>query len=339
MNAATSQAQAQSSDGTAPVMTSGGVGPVAARVFAWLLVLIAAAYLINNYLVVWLGLDAPSSAFSGGAPVATIGVYLAAVLLALGVVFGRSERGLRGDAETLHRANLFVIRAAFWAVFLIGLADAFISFLRVEDLLDAVFGEALGGDLSRSQYRGPYVHLPLVALGVALAAVTRTLGFQWLALAVVIAELAIVIGRFVFSYEQTFMSDLVRFWYAGLFLFASAYTLYEDGHVRVDVLYAGFSDRLKGWINAIGCVILGATLCASVLAVGLADKTSIINGPLLNYETSQSGFGMFIKYWMAVFLAVFATTMLIQFMSFFLESVADAREEPGKRAVSGEGAQ
>ena len=67
----------------------------------------------------------------------------------------------------------------------------------------------------------------------------KTLGFPWLALLIVVAELAIVITRFVFSYEQAFMGDLVRFWYAALFLFASAYTLYEEGHVRVDVFYAG----------------------------------------------------------------------------------------------------
>jgi len=38
----------------------------------------------------------------------------------------------------------------------------------------------------------------------------------------------IVISRFIFSYEQAFMADLVRFWYGALFLFASAYTLLED---------------------------------------------------------------------------------------------------------------
>ena len=59
----------------------------------------------------------------------------------------------------------------------------------------------------------------------------------------VAAELLIVISRFIFSYEQAFMADLVRFWYGALFLFASAYTLLEEGHVRVDVLYAAFKDR------------------------------------------------------------------------------------------------
>jgi TRAP-type mannitol/chloroaromatic compound transport system permease small subunit len=32
----------------------------------------------------------------------------------------------------------------------------------------------------------------------------------------------------------------------------SAYTLGNDGHVRVDVLYRGFSERRKAWVNSFG---------------------------------------------------------------------------------------
>jgi TRAP-type mannitol/chloroaromatic compound transport system permease small subunit len=128
------------------------------------------------------------------------------------------------------------------------------------------------------------------------------------------------------------MGDLVRFWYAALFLFASAYTLIEEGHVRVDVLYSGFSDRTKAWCNTIGAVFLGLPLCWVILVLGLGSKAAIINSPILAYETSQSGFGMYVKYMMAGFLAVFALSMLIQFMSYFLDYAADLlglkRREP-----------
>ena len=67
-------------------------------------------------------------------------------------------------------------------------------------------------------------------------------------------RVAIVISRFIFSYEQSFMGDLVRYWYAALFLFASAYTLYEDGHVRVDVFYASMKNKTKSFINAFGSI-------------------------------------------------------------------------------------
>ena len=77
---------------------------------------------------------------------------------------------------------------------------------------------------------------------------------------IVAAELLIVISRFVFSYEQTLMGDLVRYWYAALFLFASAYTLFDEGHVRVDVLYSTFKEKTKGKVNAYGAILLGICL-------------------------------------------------------------------------------
>ena len=40
---------------------------------------------------------------------------------------------------------------------------------------------------------------------------------------------------------------------------------------------------------------------------------------------------MYVKYQMAAFLGLFAFTMAIQFASYLLESVADFRQDPGKR--------
>jgi TRAP-type mannitol/chloroaromatic compound transport system permease small subunit len=164
-----------------------------------------------------------------------------------------------------------------------------------------------------------------------IAAFTRGLGFTWLALLVVIAEFQIVISRFVFSYEQVFMGDLVRFWYAALFLFASAHALIDDGHVRVDVLYAHFSKRGKAWTNGLGSLLLGIPLCWVILTQGMWTKGSSLNSPLISFEISQSGYGMYTKYMMAGFLVVFALSMTIQFASYFLEAVADLRRDPGHR--------
>jgi len=143
--------------------------------------------------------------------------------------------------------------------------------------------------------------------------------------------LAIVFTRFIFSYEQAFMGDLVRFWYGALFLFASAYTLLEEGHVRVDVFYSGYSNKRKALVNAFGSIFLGLTMSWTIMIVGMGNKMAIINMPVVNFEVSQSGYGMYVKYLMAGFLGVFAVTMAVQFVSYFLDSVADYRGEPGKR--------
>jgi TRAP-type mannitol/chloroaromatic compound transport system permease small subunit len=186
---------------------------------------------------------------------------------------------------------------------------------------------------SSPRWVGYYVHIPLIVIAFIVASFTRTLGFHWLAILIVLAELAIVISRFVFSYEQALMADLVRYWYAALFLFASAYTLFDDGHVRVDVLYAGFGDTTRGKVNAFGAILLGMTTAWVILYIGFNGKQSIINSPVMNFEVTQSGnSGMFVKYQMAAFLGIFAATMLIEFVSFFFEAVANWRDEPGARA-------
>ena len=106
-------------------------------------------------------------------------------------------------------------------------------------------------------------------LAALIALRDKSVSLVWLALLVVIAEFLIVIARFIYGYEQTFMGDLVRFWYAALFLFASAYTLKEDGHVRVDVFYAGLQRRTKSILNMIGVVFFGLPLCWLILALSM----------------------------------------------------------------------
>lgn len=329
-------------------VTSGNISGMALRIFALSIVAACVGFLINNYLTFWqdwpgignlfshlgwFGAETLRQPFPDGAALLgwlQILLYVALMAMVVAYVVRTSNRGLRVDAAHLSGIAAFIIRAAFWSVLLIGVVDSVISFLRIEGFLSFFVGDTLTTELGLSRFRGAYVHYPLILVSIVIASFTRTLGFAWLALLVVVAELQIVIARFIFSYEQAFMGDLVRFWYAALFLFASAYTLTEEGHVRVDVLYAGFSERSKAWTNTIGCLLLGLPLCWIILSMGMAGKASVINSPLLSFETSQSGFGLYVKYLMAGFLAVFAVSMMVQFTSFFLQSVADLRGEPGK---------
>ena len=162
---------------------------------------------------------------------------------------------------------------------------------------------------------------PLILISFVIGYFTRTVGFIWLAILVVASEFAIVLSRFIFEYEQAFQGDLVRFWYSALYLFASAYALMHEGHVRVDVLYTGFSERKKAWTNSMGSLVLGIPLCLIVIFLGMGGKASIINGPVISFEITQQGSnGLYLLYLMAVYLAVFAVSMLIQFTSYFMSS-------------------
>ena len=303
------------------------------RVFGWCMLAALPIYFFNNYLSFVLGWPGIEPIFASGEVTyqswIQLALFVAVVVFAVVLVQTTTQRHLRDDAAIITRVNTYLVRAAFWAVFLVGIADMTLSFLRLEGLLPYLVGAQLDGDLARVHFRGPYVHIPLIILALLIALRSRTLGFQWLALLVVFAELLIVITRFIFSYEQAVMGDLVRFWYAALFLFASAYTLVEEGHVRVDVFYAGFTNKTKGFVNAMGSLFMGITLCWTILLVGMGSSTSILYSPMSNFEVSQSGVGMQVKYLMAGFLAVFAITMMVQFVSYLMEAVADYLEQPG----------
>jgi TRAP-type mannitol/chloroaromatic compound transport system permease small subunit len=320
---------------------------LAIRTLAVSIVAVMLVFLINNYLNFglqwpgvptffahqgWFGLE-PS-----GTPLTDVQItkgwfqllsYLGAVGLAALYVLVTPKRSLRTDSVLLSGLAAYIIRASFWTVLIIGFVDIIISFLRVEELLSPLVGEELAEALWRPQYRITHVHFPLVLLSFVIALFNRSLGFIWLTLLVVMAQFQIVISRFVFSYEQPFMGDLVRFWYAALFLFASAYTLVHDGHVRVDVLYSRFRKPAKAWVNSVGTLLLGLPLGWIILVTGMWDKTSSINSPLFSFEITQSGYGLYVKYLMVGFLAIYAVSMIVQFSSYLLDHVADLRKEPG----------
>ncbi len=247
-------------------------------------------------------------------------IYISVLVFIVLSLRKTKNQSLSSEAEIYKNLSYYIVRASFWAVFLIGIIDATISFLRVEDLLIPLFGEEKTQIFDQAKQRGLYIHYPILALALIIAWFSKSLGFIWLALLVVLAEFAIVITRFVFSYEQAFMGDLVRFWYAAFFLFASAYSLIESGHVRVDVFYARMANRKKAWVNGLGSLLLGLPVCWTILHYGMGTRQSSLIAPILSFETSSSGYGLYVKYLMGAFLIIFAVSMAIIFVSYFLKS-------------------
>jgi len=309
------------------------------RIFSYSLLAVTFVFLINNVLTVWFEWPGVKKLFSQygifgfkkssnpleGSLLTTAYIqlffYLISILFSIFYVFRSIKQTLETDAEILTKFTTYIIRSSFWAVLIVGLADLLISIMVVEKLVEPIFGENLKIKLVIPGFRITFVHFPLILISFVIGYFTRSVGFIWLAVLVVASEFFIVVSRFIFEYEQAFQGDLVRFWYSALYLFASAYALMHEGHVRVDVLYTGFSERKKAWTNSVGSLLLGIPLCLTVLFLGMGNKASIINGPVISFEITQQGSnGLYLLYLMAVYLAVFAVSMLTQFTSYFMSS-------------------
>jgi len=313
--------------------------PILIRIFSFSILAITFVFLVNNVLTVWFDwpgikqlflqyglfgfkkLSKPLEESVLTFAFIQLFFYFISVLLVIFYVFKSINRTLESDAEILTKFTSYIIRSSFWAVLIVGIADFLVSLMVVEKLVEPIFGETLKIKLVIPTFRITFVHFPLILISFVVGYFTRTVGFIWLAVLVVGSEFAIVLSRFIFEYEQAFQGDLVRFWYSALYLFASAYALMHEGHVRVDVLYTGFSERKKAWTNSIGSLVLGIPLCLIVIFLGMINKASIINGPVLSFEITQQGSnGLYLLYLMAIFLAVFAVSMLTQFTSYFMSS-------------------
>ena len=307
------------------------------RILSYSVLAFTLAFLINNVLTVWVDWPGVKKIFSHyelfgfkqkalqGSELnygyLQIGIYLICIAGVIFYVFKTYSQTLEHDSEILSKFSAYLVRSSFWAVFLVGVADFIISFMVVERLWEAIFSPEVKAFMVKAPERITFIHFPIILGSFIIGYFTKSVGFIWLAVLVVVSEFVIVLSRFIFSYEQAFQGDLVRFWYAALYLFASAYALIHEGHVRVDVLYSSFSEKKKAWTNLVGSAILGIPLCLIVIFLGLNGKASIINGPVVAFEVTQQGSnGLYLLYLMAVYLAVFAVTMLIQFTSYFMES-------------------
>ena len=313
--------------------------PILIRIFSFSILAITFVFLINNVLTIWFDWPGIKQLFSQYGlfgfkklskpleeSVLTFAFiqlffYFVSIGIVIFYVFKSINQTLESDAEILTKFTAYIIRSSFWAVLIVGAADFLVSFMVVEKLVEPILGEFLKVKLVIPNFRITFVHFPLILISFVIGYFTRTVGFIWLAVLVVGSEFSIVLSRFIFEYEQAFQGDLVRFWYSALYLFASAYALMHEGHVRVDVLYTGFTEQKKAWTNSIGSLVLGIPLCLIVIFLGMSGKASIINGPVTAFEITQQGSGgLYLLYLMAIYLAVFAVSMLIQFTSYFMSS-------------------
>src|SRR3982074_1954625 len=96
------------------------------------------------------------------------------------------------------------------------------------------------------------------------AAVGRTV--MWCALALVVVQVMVVLMRYVLGVGSIWLSEAVVYAHATLFMGASAWTLQQGGHVRVDIFYADASPRSRAVVDLLGAVVLLLAFCC-VLAL------------------------------------------------------------------------
>lgn len=79
---------------------------------------------------------------------------------------------------------------------------------------------------------------------------------SWLALLMVLVTFIVVVLRYLFDYGSIALQESVTYMHATLFLVGAAWTLQQNAHVRVDILYNRCSEKTRALIDLLGSLFL-----------------------------------------------------------------------------------
>ena len=87
----------------------------------------------------------------------------------------------------------------------------------------------------------------------------------WLTLGMVGITFTVVVLRYLFHSGSIALQESITYLHATLFMLGAAWTLKQDGHVRVDIFYSKQSRRTRAWIDLAGTLLLLFPVCGFIL--------------------------------------------------------------------------
>jgi TRAP-type mannitol/chloroaromatic compound transport system permease small subunit len=153
-------------------------------------------------------------------------------------------------------------------------------------------------------------------------AIGRTVA--WACLLVVVVQFTVVVMRYVFGLGSIWLTETIIYGHATLFMLASAWTLREGGHVRVDIFYSDAGPRRRALIDLGGALLLLLPFMLVLLWFALpyvARSWSIM-------ETSRETSGLPWVYLLKTLIPAFAVLMALQGVAQAIRALSVLRTPP-----------
>ena len=90
---------------------------------------------------------------------------------------------------------------------------------------------------------------------------------SWLTLLMVIITFLVVVLRYVFSSGWIAMQESIIYMHSIVFMLSVAFTLKQNGHVRVDIFYERMGPRSRAWVDLLGAIFLLIPFCLFIILI------------------------------------------------------------------------
>jgi len=138
----------------------------------------------------------------------------------------------------------------------------------------------------------------------------------------VLAQLLVIIGRYIFDWSASWANEVIIYSFAGLFLLGAASALKSDAHVRVDILREKMSPKQRASIDLTGLYLFLFPICALILWSAISP--SFVRS-WLQFEGSRESDGLPIYFLFRTLVPLFAALLATQGLSEALKAALTLR--------------
>lgn len=129
------------------------------------------------------------------------------------------------------------------------------------------------------------------------------------AVLMVLAQLCVIFGRYVFGWSATWLNEIVIYTFAAMFLLAAAHTLQSNRHVRVDIFRTRMSPLTRNSIELAGFYLFIVPIC--ILILWSSVSRSFV-ASWIHFEGSRESDGLPLYFVFRTLVPCFATLLLAQ---------------------------
>jgi TRAP-type mannitol/chloroaromatic compound transport system permease small subunit len=146
----------------------------------------------------------------------------------------------------------------------------------------------------------------------------------WLTLVMVLLTFTIVILRYGFNLGWIWLQESLTYLHVAVFTVVAAWALQLDGHVRVDIFYAGMSEQKRALVDLAGTLLFLVPLCIFILVIAwpyVANSWKLL-------ETSREAGGLPLVFLLKSLIMVMPVLLLAQAFINIMDAWASLRNGP-----------
>jgi TRAP-type mannitol/chloroaromatic compound transport system permease small subunit len=145
---------------------------------------------------------------------------------------------------------------------------------------------------------------------------------SWLTLVMVLVTFVVLVLRYGFGIGSIALQESIAYMHAAVFLIAAAWTLQQDAHVRVDIIYCRCSKKTRALIDLLGSLLLLLPLMGFIIWVSF----DYVQESWRVHEGSPEAGGLPGVFLLKTLIPVMAILLVLQGIANILKSLITLRE-------------